>query len=126
MPFITEEIWQMLPHNGASIMTQSWPHMQEDFIDKKLEHQMELVFEVVKAIRNLRGSIELKQSQKIEVSCFLHQKTHKGLIAENLDLIKSLANAEVINLLDSGKRPEKVISDITKASDIYLHYQGSL
>ncbi|MBU0549423.1 MAG: valine--tRNA ligase, partial [Candidatus Omnitrophica bacterium] len=51
MPFITEEIWQMLPDTSSSVMAASWPHLEEDIIDNKLESRMGLIFDIIKSIR---------------------------------------------------------------------------
>ncbi|HTZ11281.1 MAG TPA: valine--tRNA ligase, partial [Candidatus Margulisiibacteriota bacterium] len=58
MPFISEEIWQMLSGSPErienSIMRQSWPHLQKEMIDKAAEESLSGVFEVVNCVRNMR------------------------------------------------------------------------
>ncbi len=126
MPFVTEEIWQRLPHDGLSIMIQSWPHIQEQMIDKKLEKQAQSIFDVIKEIRNLRSSIELKPDQKALVSIYPHTKLKHKLIEDNADLIKNLTKSEALNILDSSTRPPAAISAVTGDIDIYLHFSGLL
>jgi valyl-tRNA synthetase len=124
MPFITEGIWQMLPHVGESITIQPWPHAQEELIDKKLESEMDLVFEIIKNIRNLRSQIELKPDQKVSVSVCPHTKIKQRLIKENSDLIKNLAKSEILKILSLSRRPRATISATTEDVDIYLHFGG--
>ena len=124
MPFISEEIWQKLPHEGESIMVAPWPHVQENIIDKKLESRMELIFEIIKSIRNLRSQIDLKPNQKAAASIHAHQEAYQQLIKNNTDLIINLANLETLNILHSCRRPQDTISDIAKGVDIYLHFRG--
>jgi len=124
MPFVTEEIWQALPHRGESIMIQSWPHLQEQFIDKKLEPHMELIYDIIKSIRNLRSQINLRPNQAASVSIYPYKESYRQLIKSNSDSIINLAKLEALNVLDSGSRPEDTLSDITRTADIYLHFRG--
>jgi len=126
MPFVTEEIWQRLPHEGQSIMIQSWPHTQEQMIDKKLEEQAQSIFDVIKEIRNLRSGIELKPDQKVVISLYPHKKHKRRLIENNADLIANLAKLEALKVLDSSTRPASTISAVIEDIDIYLHFSGLL
>lgn len=77
MPFITEEIWQKLNGFAGSrvnprtheptnfIMTQPWPHIQKQMIDKKAESQMQCAIEVITAIRNLKAQFNIADSQEV-------------------------------------------------------------
>jgi len=123
MPFITEEISHRL---GAakSIMTQPWPHIQQDLIDKKLEKEAQLIFSLITQIRNLRSSLEIKPEQKVKVSLFPHAKPRAKLIKDNANLIMSLAKLEELNLLESNKRPKSAMSAVSEDIDIYLHFTG--
>lgn len=124
MPFVTEEIWQKLPHEGESIMIQPWPHVQEQLIDKKAESQMESLIEVVKSIRNLRSLINLKSDQAAPVSIYPYKSSYRRLIKDNRELIVNLARLETLRVLEESRRPEDTISDITSSADIYLHFRG--
>ncbi len=135
MPFVTEEIWQLLgvrpitdnrEPKTESIMIQPWPHLQEQMIDKKLEKQAQIIFNVIKEIRNLRSSIELKAGQDAVISLYPHTKLKHKLIENNADLIKNLAKLEALNILDSSTRPAAAISAIIEDIDIYLHFAGLL
>ncbi|MCM8770814.1 MAG: valine--tRNA ligase [Candidatus Omnitrophica bacterium] len=125
MPFITEEIWQRLPHMGESITIQPWPHVQEQLIDKKAEKETDILFSIIKSIRNLRAEIEVRPEQKVVVSVYPQIKAAVNLIQNNQGLIRRLANLEELNLLDSSRRPQKTTSDIeNKYAVIYLHFSG--
>jgi valyl-tRNA synthetase len=124
MPFITEEIWQRLPHQGDSIMISPWPHIQQQFIDRKLEKQVQSVFELVTQIRNLRGSIDIKPEQKVSVSIYAHSKEKESLVRSNSSLIISLAKLEDLKILDKGLRPSATISNVVEDIDIFLHFTG--
>ena len=95
-------------------------------IDKKLEKETESIFGVIKEIRNLRSSIELKPDQKVVVSVYPHTKFKHKLIENNTALITNLAKLETLKILDSSTRPASTISAVIEDIDIYLHFSGLL
>ena len=64
MPFITEEIWQTLPHDGESIMISEWPVYNKAFDFSVEEQEMERIMEAVRAIRNRRAEMNVPPSRK--------------------------------------------------------------
>ena len=66
MPFITEGIWQHLPHEGDSIMVQAWPRVDEAWLDPEAEAEMAMIMETVRAIRNVRAEFEVAPSRKVD------------------------------------------------------------
>ena len=67
MPFITEEIWQHIPHEGKSIMVADWPTGEEAKLDDASEVEMTTIMETIKAIRNMRAEVNAAPSKKTEV-----------------------------------------------------------
>ena len=67
MPFITEEIWQALPHDGESIMISSYPQYQEALSFVKEEVEFERVMSAIRAIRNARAEKNIPPSKKASV-----------------------------------------------------------
>ncbi len=66
MPFITEEIWQALPHEGDSIMVSSWPTVLDvDYAEEEAE--FEKVMNVIKAVRNRRAEMNVPPSKKAKL-----------------------------------------------------------
>ena len=64
MPFITEEIWQTLPHSGESIMVSDWPVYKEEFDFSVEEQEMDRIMEAVRAIRNRRAEMNVPPLKK--------------------------------------------------------------
>ena len=91
MPFITEEIWQLIPHEGDSIMNQPTPHIQENIIDKKSEKLMQGVFGVIATIRNMRSELDIPVHEFIDAKVFLSSKTKRILLEGASGHIRSLA-----------------------------------
>jgi len=126
MPFISEEIWQSLPHEGNSIMLQPFPHIQEQIIDKKLEKQAQSLFNIITQVRNMRSSIEVKPEQKVKVSLYPHNKVKTKFIMDHADLLRNLAKIENLEFLPASKRPKATISATVEDTDIYLHFSALL
>jgi valyl-tRNA synthetase len=100
MPFISEEIWQMLPHEGESIMASSYPHIQQQLIDKIAEEKMSFVFEIITSIRNMRQDLDIPVTAKIDCVIAGANKAHHELSTQLGPLIKNLAKIEVISVED--------------------------
>src|SRR3990167_6560495 len=67
MPFITEELWQQLSVAGEGIMVAPFPKTQEAWIAPQIEEEMSFLMEVIGAIRNIRGELNIPPGCKIEV-----------------------------------------------------------
>ncbi|MCM8796662.1 MAG: valine--tRNA ligase, partial [Candidatus Omnitrophica bacterium] len=126
MPFITEELWQKIPHEGKSIMLQSIPHIQDNLIDKNAEEQAQSVFNIITQIRNLRSGIEIKPEHRVDLSFYPHTKNKVKLLEENATWISHLAKAGNLEYLKEDKRPLHTLSAFTDEVDIYLHFSGLL
>ncbi len=90
MPHITEEIWQLLPHDGASIVVAAWPTGEGFAIDEAAEAQVETVMAVVRAIRSLRADVGLAPAAPLAVT--LHTApAGRALLGGHSEYIGALA-----------------------------------
>ena len=67
MPFITEEIWQSLPHEGETLMRALWPEFREDLCFPAEEREMDRLMDAIRAIRNRRAEMNVPPSKKAQV-----------------------------------------------------------
>ena len=67
MPFITEEIWQSLPHEGESIMISKWPEYEEQYSFPKAEQELAHIMELIRGIRNRRAEMNVAPSKKAKL-----------------------------------------------------------
>jgi len=65
MPFITEVVWQQLPHAGSSVMVAAWPTPEASWRNPTAENEIEIVMTVVRAVRSLRVELGIPASQKV-------------------------------------------------------------
>ena len=98
MPFITEEIWQSLPHEGEALIVAQWPEYREELAFKAEENLMESVMAAIRAIRNRRSEMNVPPSKKAT----LYVLTSKpDVFKEGEGFIERLAYADSVTLLDA-------------------------
>ena len=98
MPYITEEIWQSLPHEGEALIVAKWPVYTQELDFKTEETMMESVMEAIRSIRNRRAEMNVPPSKKAA----LYVLTSKPeVFAEGRDYITRLAYADEVTILDA-------------------------
>ena len=103
MPFITEEIWQSLPHEGPALIVAKWPEYSEALAFPTEEAHMESVMNAIRAIRNRRAEMNVPPSKKAELSILA---VHPEVFAEGEGFLQRLAYADKVTILD--KEPENL------------------
>jgi valyl-tRNA synthetase len=124
MPFITEEIWQLIPHEGESIMLQGYPHIQQQLIDKKTEGRISLVFEMIVSIRNMRQDLEIPLTAKIKLTISSPKKENSELISLLSPYIKNLTKAESIDLVQNYTHMQSSITSVIKDTHVTIPLEG--
>ena len=125
MPFITEEIWQFLPHEGETIMLSEWPEENEDLIDPEIEKHMEIAMEVIRVIRNLRSEVNVPLGKKADILIFTHNEEYYNILNLAEEYIKPLAAVENLDIkIDLKEEPEQAVSSVTKGMEIFLSLVG--
>ena len=116
MPFITEEIWQHLPHDGETIMRATWPEYSKELEYETESKQMTLIMDAIKAIRNMRSSMNVPPSKKAK----LYIKTEdKDIFALGENFYKKLASASEIEFVDN-EVTDNTVSVVSDGAVIYL------
>lgn len=125
MPFITEAIWQALPHEGKSIMTAEWPKVKPELLDEAAEQQMTTIMEAIKAIRNMRAEVNVPPGKKSEVILQAATPELATVVGQYEQYFKSLAAAESVLLLSRGAdKPENAMTAVVSGMEIYLPLKG--
>jgi valyl-tRNA synthetase len=126
MPFITEEIWQRLPREGAgpdSIMLRQWPHIQAEMIDKGSEERMRRVISVITAIRNIRSVWNIDPRTEVEAIANVGPGADERLLRESLDMVKRLARVRDLRIGNHPK-PKNSASGVVGAVELYVPLEG--
>lgn len=125
MPFITEAIWQNLPHQGLSIMTTNWPEEDATLAKPQDEQLMAVIMEVIKAVRNMRAEVNVPPGKKSQVLLKFASDELKTKIEANLGYIKILAAADPVEVLAANAAtPENAMTAIVSGVEIYLPLKG--
>ena len=116
MPFITEELWQALPHEGETIMLQSFPVYDEANDYPEAAKEMNMVMDAIKAIRIRRAEMNVPPSRKAKV--FIAAKDQQTFINGGM-FFKRLASASDIEVADSFEI-DGAVTIVTADAKIYI------
>jgi valyl-tRNA synthetase len=118
MPFITEEIWQHLPHEGESIMISSWPEYHAQYSFSEEEKQMGIIMDTIKSIRNIRAEMNVTPSRKAKLYVITaNTETYQN----GKVFFEKLAGASQV-IISSQKEnvPENVVSIVAEGAEIFI------
>jgi valyl-tRNA synthetase len=96
MPFLTEEIWQALPHQGETIARAAYPRPGEGRLDPEAEHEVDLLVEVVTRVRNLRAELGVDPGRRVALLVQAHDERAGALLARETALLRTLARLESV------------------------------
>jgi valyl-tRNA synthetase len=118
MPFITEEIWQALPHEGDFLMMQDWPVYNPAFDFPEDETAMEKVMEAIKAIRTRRAEMSVAPSRKAELTI---ATADAEVFAKGVPFLQRLAfTTEVVIQREAPASLEGLVSLVTADAKLYI------
>ena len=116
MPFITEEIWQTLPHDGESIMISEWPVYKDEYDFSVEEQEMDRIMEAVRAIRNRRAEMNVPPSKKAK---YYIATAHKDTFEKAGIFMQRLASCSEAEIGDSFEIDDAVCI-VTTDAKIYI------
>jgi len=126
-PFVTEEIYSILPTTNGSVMEASFPYNETEYKtnrDKTVEKDMEFIFGLISGIRNIRSEMNIQPSMKIKVLAYTADEKEKILIAENKSIIVNLAALESFYFCDADNIPSSSASSVTKDTTCFVLLEG--
>jgi len=128
IPFITEEIWHMLPGTEGSIMCATYPLDDPEFIgishNPAAEADMAIVMEIITGIRNIRGEMNIAPSTHLDVLIQTDNMHYQKIIADNESLISGLARVNSLSVTPAGEKPEKTATTIVNELVISVYLAG--
>ena len=124
MPFITEEIYQCLPHEAESIMISKWPVADESLVDPEAERGMNAIMDSIKAIRNMRAEVNANPGKKIPAIMLVNEDLRE-VVAHNDSYIKLLGGIDNLELRPlNGEKPENAMAAVVTGIEVYLPLAG--
>jgi valyl-tRNA synthetase len=128
MPFLTEEIWQRLPHRGATIAAAPWPRPRQDdpALDAAAEKHMEALMEIVGRVRNLRAEVNIDPGRRVPVLVRPRDAETRTLLESEGDLVRTLARLESLRLTDDLAADGPAARAVAAGADVALPLAGIL
>ena len=117
MPFITEEIYQAIPHDTESIMISKWPEYDPTLSFANEEAQMEKIMDAIRAIRNRRAEMNIPPSKKSKVYV---ETAFSDVFAVGSEFIKRLAYASDVEIADAFGDLGNTVTIVTNDAKIYI------
>ncbi|GLI37073.1 valine--tRNA ligase [Geobacter hydrogenophilus] len=126
MPFITEEIWQALPGRRptATIMTSPWPTPDPAWDFAAGAAEMELVMEVIRGIRNIRGEMDVAPSREIAAILNCGSESSLDLLKKNEVYIMSLARISDLAIGTGMERPADAAISVAGDVEVAVPLRG--
>jgi valyl-tRNA synthetase len=90
VPYVTEEIWQHIPHDGEALLIAKWPEADPSFFDDEAEAQMAPLMDLIRGIRNVRAEYDVPPARKIALQVGAGDMA--GILEQQRDLFTRLAN----------------------------------
>ncbi len=121
MPFITEEIWNHLPHIEEKLIVSDWPVYDERYSFEEAERRLKYIMEAIKGIRNARAEMNVKPSKKSKVIFVTEDESVVEILDYGKRYFMNLAYAEEIDIRNNNKGlGEDNIGIVVEKAEIYL------
>ena len=124
MPFITEEIWQQLPHQGDSITVAKWPEVRTEFHDEEAAQQMKRLVAIIKSVRNIRAEVDTPMSKQIKLLIQAENETIKAELENERDYLERFCNPSELIIATKVDVPEKAMSAVITGAELFLPLEG--
>lgn len=117
MPFITEEIYQAIPHNEESVMISKWPEYDESLNFPIEENDMEMIMDAIRAVRNRRSEMNVPPSKKATVKI---ETVKTDIFESGKEFFKRLASASEVEVAQKFENDDKSVTIVTNDAKIYI------
>ncbi|HIT43618.1 TPA: valine--tRNA ligase [Candidatus Avacholeplasma faecigallinarum] len=119
-PFITEEIYQALPHDKASITIAKWPQVNKNFDDPISVESITDMIEIITAIRNERSKANKAPKDPININILAKDERTKQMILDTVVYLKKFTNPKELIFLDKPLDPKNMVVVVLANATIYI------
>ncbi|WP_214785293.1 valine--tRNA ligase [Exiguobacterium sp. s183] len=120
MPFLTEEIWQHLPHEGDSIVRASYPTRRDDLHFADSVPAFDAVMNVIRSVRNIRAEVNAPMSKPIQLFISTSDDATQGHLSANEMTIGKFTNATELEIGRGLTAPDKSMSAIMTGAELFI------
>ncbi|RFA34547.1 valine--tRNA ligase [Virgibacillus dokdonensis] len=124
MPFITEEIWQQLPHQGDSITVAAWPEPRDAFHDEQATNEMKRLVAIIKAVRNIRAEVDTPMSKQVKLLIQAESESIVKELEEERHYLERFCNTSELTIMEEIDVPEKAMSAVVTGAELFLPLEG--
>lgn len=124
MPFITEEIWQHLPHQGESITIASWPVVRQELSDEKAANEMKLLVDVIRSVRNIRAEVNTPMKKQVNMIIHAHSEEVKNQLEKNRSYLERFCNPSSLTIDTNIEAPDKAMTAVVSGAEVFLPLEG--
>ncbi|EGQ4280180.1 valine--tRNA ligase [Staphylococcus pseudintermedius] len=124
MPFVTEHIWQNLPHEGESIVTSAWPTVDTSLVFEESKDVMEQLVEIIKAVRQSRLEVNTPLSKEIPIKIQAKNETIQQLLKTNQHYLERFCNPSTLEIETQIDIPDKAMTTVVAAGEVILPIEG--
>ncbi|MGX7327981.1 valine--tRNA ligase [Enterococcus bulliens] len=124
MPFVTEEIWSKLPHEGTSLVVAAYPVENSAFDDPQAVKGMEVLSELIRSVRNIRAEVNTPLSKPITLLIQTSDEEINTFLTTNKNYIERFCNPEELIISSTLDAPELAMSAVLTGATIYLPLAG--
>jgi valyl-tRNA synthetase len=125
MPFITEEIWQHLPHEGASIIIAQWPDLENAVTYPQAAEDIQLLIDLITGVRALRYDMNIPMGKKARLEFICANDRQEKIVADNIPQIKALAYSDDVRVLRNALDADKQsVSSVIGGVEAVLPLEG--
>jgi valyl-tRNA synthetase len=126
MPFLTEELWQRLPHEGESIALAPYPLEDSDLLDEAAEREAAFLMEVVGRVRNMRAELNIDPARRLRLLYHARDPDAGGILAANLSVLCSLARLDGAEAAASLSQGGPIARAVATGVDLGVPLEGIL
>ena len=124
MPFVTEEIWQSVPHVGESLVVATYPTVHPEQMDEKAAEEMEFLMDFIRSVRTVRNEMNTPLSKPINIIAKVSDAAHYTVLKENESYIARFSNPEEFVYGEDVEAPSDAVTSVITGAEIYLPLAG--
>ena len=124
MPFVTEEIWQSVPHVGESLVVATYPTVHPEQMDEKAAEEMEFLMDFIRSVRTVRNEMNTPLSKPINIIAKVSDAAHYAILKENESYIARFSNPEEFVYGEDVEAPSDAVTSVITGAEIYLPLAG--
>ncbi|WP_324728714.1 valine--tRNA ligase [Lysinibacillus fusiformis] len=124
MPFITEEIWQHLPHDGESITVAAWPTVRTDLHFADEADNMKLLMDIIRSVRNIRAEVNTPMSKKVPLFISAKDAATVAILEANKAYLEKFCNPDTLTIGEGLEAPGQSMTAVITGAQVFLPLVG--